>query len=79
MAAKKKEVAGGKEYKGSAANGGRKIIVEHYKDSSGKLVSGTLLLRTLLRLSTRRSTENYLRAQTWITKIITTITIAQVI
>jgi hypothetical protein len=36
MATKKKEVAGGKEYKGSAANGGRKIIVEHYKDSSGK-------------------------------------------
>jgi len=33
---KKKAVAGGKEYKGSAANGGRKIIVEHYKDSAGK-------------------------------------------
>jgi hypothetical protein len=31
MATKKKAVAGGKEYKGSAANGGRKIIVEHYK------------------------------------------------
>jgi hypothetical protein len=31
MATKKKEVAKGKEYKGSAANGGRKIIVEHYK------------------------------------------------
>ena len=36
MATKKKEVAGGKEYKGSAQNGGRKIIVEHYKDKSGK-------------------------------------------
>jgi hypothetical protein len=36
MATKKKAVAGGKEYKGSAANGGRKIIVEHYKDKSGK-------------------------------------------
>ena len=36
MATKKKEVAKGKEYKGSAANGGRKIIVEHYKDSAGK-------------------------------------------
>ena len=32
MATKKKEVAGGKEYKGSAANGGRKIIVKHYKE-----------------------------------------------
>ena len=32
----KKIVAKGKEYKGSAANGGRKIIVEHYKDKSGK-------------------------------------------
>ena len=31
MATKKKEVDGGKEYKGSAANGGRKIIVKHYK------------------------------------------------
>ena len=31
MTTKKKAVAGGKEYKGSAANGGRKIIVEHYK------------------------------------------------
>ena len=30
MATKKKEVAGGKEYKGSAANGGRKIIVDTY-------------------------------------------------
>lgn len=30
---KKKAVAGGKEYKGSAANGGRKIIVEHYKEN----------------------------------------------
>ena len=36
MATKKKAVAGGKEYKGSAANGGRKIIVEHYKDDKGK-------------------------------------------
>jgi hypothetical protein len=36
MTTKKKEVAKGKEYKGSAANGGRKIIVEHYKDSAGK-------------------------------------------
>ncbi len=36
MATKKKEVAGGKEYKGSKQNGGRKIIVEHYKDKSGK-------------------------------------------
>lgn len=36
MTTKKKEVAGGKEYKGSAANGGRKIIVKHYKDSKGK-------------------------------------------
>ena len=34
--AKKKEVAGGKEYKGSKQNGGRKIVVSHYKDSSGK-------------------------------------------
>lgn len=34
--AKGKEVAGGKEYKGSKQNGGRKIIVSHYKDSSGK-------------------------------------------
>ena len=33
MATKKKAVAGGKEYKGSAANGGRKIIVEHYKEN----------------------------------------------
>jgi hypothetical protein len=32
---KKKEVAGGKEYKGSKQNGGRKIIVKHYKDSKG--------------------------------------------
>ena len=38
MTTKKKEVAGGKEYKGSAANGGRKIIVEHYKDSHGCLL-----------------------------------------
>lgn len=36
MATRKKEVAGGKEYKGSKQNGGRKIIVEHYKDKSGK-------------------------------------------
>ena len=36
MATKKKAVAGGKEYTGSKANGGRKIIVEHYKDKSGK-------------------------------------------
>lgn len=34
--AKKKVVAGGKEYKGSKQNGGRKIIVEHYKDKDGK-------------------------------------------
>ena len=33
MATKKKAVAGGKEYKGSAANGGRKIIAEHYKEN----------------------------------------------
>jgi hypothetical protein len=33
MTTKKKAVAGGKEYKGSAANGGRKIIVEHYKEN----------------------------------------------
>ena len=33
MTTKKKTVAGGKEYKGSAANGGRKIIVEHYKEN----------------------------------------------
>lgn len=31
-----KEVAGGKAYKGSKQNGGRKIVVIHYKDSSGK-------------------------------------------
>ena len=36
MTTKKKAVAGGKEYTGSAQNGGRKIIVEHYKDKSGK-------------------------------------------
>jgi len=30
---KKKVVAGGKEYKGSAQNGGRKIVVEHYKEN----------------------------------------------
>ncbi len=30
-----KEVAGGKAYKGSKQNGGRKIVVIHYKDSSG--------------------------------------------
>jgi hypothetical protein len=36
MATKKKEVAGGKVYTGSKQNGGRKIIVEHYKDKSGK-------------------------------------------
>ncbi len=33
---KKKEVAGGKVYKGSKQNGGREIIVEHYKDKQGK-------------------------------------------
>ena len=31
MATKKKAVAGGKVYKGSAQNGGREIIVKHYK------------------------------------------------
>lgn len=31
MATKKKVVAKGKVYKGSAQNGGREIIVEHYK------------------------------------------------
>jgi hypothetical protein len=36
MATKKKEVAGGKVYKGSKQNGGREIIVEHYKDKNGK-------------------------------------------
>lgn len=36
MATKKKAVAGGKVYKGSKQNGGREIIVEHYKDKSGK-------------------------------------------
>jgi len=36
MAEKKKEVAGGKEYRGSKQNGGRKIIVKHFKDSAGK-------------------------------------------
>jgi hypothetical protein len=35
MTTKKKAVAKGKEYKGSAANGYRKIIVEHYKDKDG--------------------------------------------
>ena len=34
--AEKKVVAKGKAYKGSKQNGGRKIVVEHYKDSSGK-------------------------------------------
>jgi len=41
MTTKKKVVAGGKEYKGSAANGGRKIVVEHYKGKdpkTGKMV-----------------------------------------
>lgn len=33
---KKKVVGEGKEYKGSKQNGGRKIVVIHYKDSSGK-------------------------------------------
>jgi hypothetical protein len=36
MATKKKEVAKGKVYKGSKQNGGREIIVEHYKDDNGK-------------------------------------------
>jgi len=36
MAAAKKVVAKGKVYKGSKQNGGREIIVEHYKDKSGK-------------------------------------------
>lgn len=36
MTTKKKAVAGGKVYKGSKQNGGREIIVEHYKDSKGK-------------------------------------------
>lgn len=31
MATKKKAVAGGKVYKGSAQNGGREIVVKHYK------------------------------------------------
>jgi hypothetical protein len=35
MATKKKVVAKGKEYTGSKQNGGRKIVVEHYKDSKG--------------------------------------------
>ena len=35
MATKKKAVAGGKEYTGSKQNGGRKIIVKHYKDKEG--------------------------------------------
>jgi hypothetical protein len=73
MATKKKAVAGGKEYKGSAANGGRKIIVEHYKDKSGKWHTTS---RMLLKLSMRRSTVSYLKAQMWTTKTITTITIA---
>jgi len=34
--AEKKVVAKGKAYKGSKQNGGRKIVVVHYKDSSGK-------------------------------------------
>jgi len=33
--ARKKVVAKGKVYKGSKQNGGRKIVVIHYKDSSG--------------------------------------------
>jgi len=33
---KKKVVAKGKTYTGSKQNGGRKIVVIHYKDSSGK-------------------------------------------
>ena len=33
MATKKKVVAKGKSYKGSKQNGGRKIVVEHYKEN----------------------------------------------
>ena len=33
MATKKKVVAKGKAYKGSKQNGGRKIVVEHYKEN----------------------------------------------
>ena len=36
LTTKKKEVAKGKVYKGSKQNGGRPIVVSHYKDSSGK-------------------------------------------
>jgi hypothetical protein len=33
MATAKKAVAGGKHYKGSAQNGGREIVVKHYKEN----------------------------------------------
>lgn len=36
MTTKKKAVAKGKVYKGSEQNGGRPIVVSHYKDKSGK-------------------------------------------
>jgi hypothetical protein len=75
MTTKKKEVAGGKEYKGSAANGGRKIIVEHYKDSKGKWHTTS---KNAAKLSTKRSTASYLKVQTLITRIITMTTIALV-
>ena len=35
MATKKKAVAGGKVYKGSKQNGGREIVVKHFKDKEG--------------------------------------------